>query len=127
MTKAVNDPAAVSVSQRPGPAPGRPAAQERVLGDGVLVAQGRGRRPDAEVELLPQVLPGPVLRPDVPHAHVVQGHVDRRPRSGVHLMETDNRRGGRISRESRPRVKFTFQDRVRGTTIYYGFYLMLQY
>lgn len=68
-----------AVSQRPGPATGRPAAEERVLGDRVLVAQRRRRCPDAEVELLPQVLPGPVLRPDVPHAHVVKGHVDRRP------------------------------------------------
>ena len=72
-------PAGARVSQRPGPATGGPAAQERVLGDRVFVAQRRRRRPDAEVELLPQVLPGPVLRPDIPHSHVVKGHVDRRP------------------------------------------------
>jgi hypothetical protein len=69
----------VFLSERPCPATSGAAAEEGVLGDGVLVAPRRRRRPDAEVELLPEVLPRPVLRPDVPHAHVVQWHVDRSP------------------------------------------------
>lgn len=75
-------------SERPCPAAGSSAAQEGVLGDWELVAPRRRWRPDAEVELLSQVLPGPGLRSHVPHAHVVKGHVDCSPCIGVYLTET---------------------------------------
>ena len=74
-------------SERPGPAAGGAAAEQCVLGDGVLVAPRVRRRVYPQVELLAQVLPAPALRPNVPHPHVVQRDEDRRPPSRIHLRK----------------------------------------
>jgi len=68
-----------SDSERPGSAARSPAAEQRVLWDRVLVPPRVRRRVHPEVELLAEVLPGPALRPHVPHPHVVQWHVDGGP------------------------------------------------
>ena len=74
-----------SWSQWPCSATWCPATEEGIPRNWVLIPPWISRRIHTEIELLAQVLASPVLRPDVPHAHIVQRHVDCRPRLGVDL------------------------------------------
>lgn len=69
---------------------GSTAAEDGVGWDGLLVAQGVRGRVHPEVELLAQVPARPVLRPHVPHAHVVQRDEYRRPRSRIYLRRANS-------------------------------------
>lgn len=56
-----------------------------ILWDWVFISPWLGRCIHPKIELLPQKLPCPVLRPYVPHSHIVQCHVDCSPWPWIHL------------------------------------------
>ncbi|OAY79989.1 hypothetical protein ACMD2_04951, partial [Ananas comosus] len=61
------------------------STEKRIRRHVVLIPYRPRWRHDADVELLPQVLPVQQLRPEVPHPHIVERKHDRRPGLREHL------------------------------------------
>lgn len=56
-----------------------PATKKSISRNWAFISQRVRVGKDPEIELLSQVLPRPILGPNVPHSHIVQSHVDCSP------------------------------------------------
>ena len=73
------------ISERPSVTASRPSTKKGISWNWVFISPWMCRRIHSQIELLPQVLPRPILWPDVPHSHIVQCYVDCSPCPGIHL------------------------------------------
>lgn len=73
-------------SKRPCVTTCRPAAKKSIPRDWQFISPWIWSCVNSEIKLLPKILPCPVLRPNVPHSHVVQSHVNSSPRLGIYLF-----------------------------------------